>query len=105
MSEPTDYRRTFEDHYQSMLVLNKGLQEGEALMVLLMALGSTLRALDDRTEDALRRTLFLEELDRCIRQVHSGLGSGPETVEAVQRFRGKLDQLIDEMDMYSKPSN
>ena len=71
-----------------MLLLNEGLQDAEALMIFLMSLGSTLRALDDGTSNTPRRTLFLEELDRCVERVHSGLGSSPETVQAVRTSAG-----------------
>ena len=99
----TDYRRTLEDHLASLFLLNEGLQNAEALMIFLMAFGSTLRALDDGVGYTPRRDRFLTEFDNCIEQVLSGLGSDSEVVQAVRNFRQKFDQLIAEMDMYERP--
>ena len=99
----SDYRRTLEDHAESLTLLNEGLQDADGLMVFLMAFATTLRALDDDDGCTTERNRFLQELDSNLKYIQSGLGSGPGTVQAVSHFRQKLDQLIGEMDMYQKP--
>ena len=98
-----DYRRTLEEHSESLWLLKEGLQDADALLVFLTAFGSTLRALDEHEDYTNLRTRFLRDFDARIEHQFSELGKGPETVQVVRRFRQKLEQLIDEMDMYQSP--
>ena len=98
----SDIHRKLQDHFESLFLLDLGLKDANALLSFLMALGSTIQGLDEPGDCTNLRSRFLQGLDSRIEQIHQDLDSSPETVQAVQTFRQKLDQLIAEMDMYRR---
>ena len=100
-----DYRRTPQDHHDSLYLLNEGLEDASALKVFLEALAKAIQELDDDDTDTSQQTLFLTTLDKYLDKVHGTVGSAPRVVLATKTFWKVLDQHLAEMRMYRDPSH
>ena len=100
-----DYRRTPQDHHDSLYLLKEGLEDASALKVFLEALAKAIQELDDDDTDTSQQTHFLTDLDKYLDKVHGTVGSGPRVVLATKTFRKVLDQHLAEMKMYRDPSH
>lgn len=100
-----DYRKTPDDHFMALLLLESGLQQADALKIFLIALAGTIRSLDASDDCTPRQTRFLSILDDHLRENHKNVGSAPAAVKATDDFRRVLDQHLDEMQMFARPPN